>query len=80
VPEQPEDRDAVSLEVVNRDDGTWDLIRRGDDVTVLSNHPLRSMAEAERYRLAQAGAADADWSGEVGNVGATGAYPDNTGG
>ena len=43
-----------ALDIEQRDDGTWDLVQRGEPDQVLSNHPRRASAEAERFRLAEA--------------------------
>jgi hypothetical protein len=73
--------DRGTLEVQRRDDGSWDLVRRGDPDEVLGNHPLQSMAESERHRLAQQGADDDAGAGDdAADLGTAGAYPDNTGG
>ena len=69
------------IEVRERDDGSWDLVRRGEPDEVLSTHPLQSMAESERHRLAQEGADDDPAPGDdAADLGTQGAYPDNTGG
>jgi hypothetical protein len=73
--------DDHDLEIRHRDDGSWDLVRRGDPDEILSNHPLQSMAESERHRLAQEDAdPDASPGDDAADLGTMGAYPDNTGG
>ncbi len=75
------DEHDADLEVRRRDDGSWDLVRRGDRDEVLSNHPLQSMAESERHRVAQQEAEDQPGQGDDrADVGTIASYPDNVGG
>jgi hypothetical protein len=71
--------DEILIEVVARDDDTWDVVRHTDRTEVVSNHPQRVMAESERFRLVQAGATDPDHD-RTDEVGVRGAYPDNASG
>jgi hypothetical protein len=75
-----DDRDET-IEVRGRDDGSWDVVRRGEPDEVLSNHPLQSMAESERHRLAQERSDEQAGPGDdEADVGTIDSYPDNTGG
>lgn len=53
--------DADDLRVVEHDGG-WAVVRDGE---VLATHESRAGAEADRFRLAEAGADDADEADEV---------------
>lgn len=75
-----DDRDGT-IEVRERDDGSWDVVRRDETDEVLSNHPLQSMAESERHRLAQQRSEEEARPGDdEADVGTIASYPDNTGG
>lgn len=62
------------FEVVEHEDG-W-AVRRGGQI--LSTHPQRSGAEADRFRLAERDVADAEEADEV-LTDEQGAQPDNEG-
>jgi hypothetical protein len=66
--------DADDLQVVEHDDG-WAVVR-GEQV--LATHESRAGAEADRFRLAEAGSEDADEADAV-LTDEQGAQPDNEG-
>lgn len=59
------------LDVVQRDDGTWAVVRGG---VVVSTHDLQASAEAERTRIAESGQDGPD------DIGRSGAHPTNVDG
>jgi hypothetical protein len=69
-----------AITTVRRDDGTWDVVRRGDTgEEVLSSHPRHAGAESEAFRLAESDVEDAAQA-DAELTDGQGANPDQSGG